>query len=141
MRTEGSQRLWRLVKTKIRSILHVALSVRDSFVVKVKPLISISKANYQLKQFYVYIMSSANRVLYIGVTNNLERRIFEHKNKLMEGFTAKYNVTKLVYLEETSDVRAAIEREKQLKGWKRARKIALIEDTNPNWDDLSLSGR
>ena len=92
-----------------------------------------------MHQFYVYIMSSTlNNVLYIGVTNNLERRILEHKNKASEGFTAKYNVTRLVYFEETSDVRAAIEREKQLKKWNRAKKITLIERMNPKWEDLSL---
>ena len=83
-------------------------------------------------------MSSTNRTLYIGVISNLERRIFEHKNKLVEGFTAKYNITHLVYFEQTSDNMAAIEREKQLKGWVRAKKIALIEASNPAWKDLSL---
>ncbi len=92
-----------------------------------------------MKQYNVYIMSSANRVLYIGVTNNLERRVFEHKNKQVEGFTAKYNVSNLVYFEQTTDVRAAIEREKQLKGWVRAKKIALIQELNPHWNDLSLA--
>ncbi len=91
-----------------------------------------------MKQFYVYIMSSSNRALYIGVTNNLERRVFEHKNKLVEGFTARYNITRLVYFEQTPDVRVAIEREKQLKNWARSKKITLIEKTNPTWLDLSL---
>ncbi len=90
-----------------------------------------------MKQYYVYIMSSATRTLYIGVTNDLERRVFEHKNKLVEGFTAKYNITKLVYFEHTSDARAAIEREKQLKGWLRVKKETLIAETNPTWVDLS----
>ena len=91
-----------------------------------------------MNEFYVYIMRSGNRVLYIGVTNNLERRVFEHKSKEFEGFTARYNVTKLVCFEQTSDVRAALEREKQLKKWSRAKKITLIERMNPQWADLSL---
>jgi putative endonuclease len=76
-------------------------------------------------------------MLYIGVTSNLERRILEHKNKLIPGFTQKYNLHRLVYFESFGDVRDAIVREKQLKGWLRARKVALIESKNPNWNDLS----
>ena len=88
--------------------------------------------------YYVYIMTNpSHTVLYVGVTNNLKRRVHEHKHKLVEGFTSKYNVTYLVYYEETSDVRAAIAREKQIKGWVRARKVALIEASNPAWRDLS----
>ncbi|MBI4335964.1 MAG: GIY-YIG nuclease family protein, partial [Candidatus Omnitrophica bacterium] len=75
--------------------------------------------------------------LYIGVTNNLEKRVYEHKNKLIVGFTKKYNITKLVYFEETNDANEAITREKQLKGWLRRKKIDLIESTNPYWKDLS----
>ena len=82
-------------------------------------------------------MASKSRRLYIGVTNNLERRVFEHKSKLVEGFTTKYNINRLVYFAETGDVMAAIEREKQLKGWLRAKKIVLIESENPMWEDLS----
>ncbi len=78
-----------------------------------------------------------NKVLYVGVTNNLERRIHEHKHKSIEGFTAKYNVHKLVYFEETNDVNAALAREKQIKGWKRDKKNRLIEENNPDWLDLS----
>lgn len=87
--------------------------------------------------YYVYIMTNYSRTLYIGVTNNLERRVYEHRNKLVAGFTARYNITVLVYFEETSDVLAAIAREKQLKGWRRERKLALIESLNPQWHDLS----
>ena len=75
--------------------------------------------------------------MYIGVTNNLEHRLYEHKNKLANGFTKKYNVHKLVYYESTSDIKSAIEREKQIKGWTRNRKNELVEVTNPEWDDLS----
>jgi putative endonuclease len=82
-------------------------------------------------------MASKSRRLYIGVTNNLERRVFEHKSKAIGGFTAKYNIDRLVYFADTGDVVAAIEREKQLKGWLRARKIVLIESENPSWEDLS----
>jgi len=78
-----------------------------------------------------------NKVLYVGVTNNLERRVYEHRHKNIEGFTAKYNVHKLVYFEETNDVNAALAREKQIKGWKRDRKNRIIEEDNPDWRDLS----
>ncbi len=89
------------------------------------------------EQYYVYIMTNKSRTLYTGITNDLERRVYEHKQKLFEGFAKRYNITKLVYYEVTSDVRAAIEREKQIKGWLRRRKIALIEAVNPQWSDLS----
>jgi len=75
--------------------------------------------------------------MYIGMTNNLERRLFEHKNKINDGFTKKYNVNKLVYFEETSDVHAAIDREKQLKKWRREKKNNLVLNLNPQWKDLS----
>lgn len=90
------------------------------------------------KQYFVYIMASKSRRLYIGVTNNLERRVFEHKTKSIAGFTAQYNIDRLVYFAETGEVVAAIEREKQLKGWLRTKKTKLIESTNPTWEDLSL---
>ncbi len=77
--------------------------------------------------------------MYVGVTNNLARRIYEHKNKLVEGFTSKYNVNKLIYFEETKDIEAAIQREKQIKGWKRSRKNELVEKANPEWKELSFS--
>ena len=88
--------------------------------------------------YYVYILSTwNNKVLYTGVTNNLERRLYEHKNGLMEGFTKKYHVHKLVYFDTSPDINAAIAREKQIKGWTRAKKLTLIEEQNPNWIDLS----
>ena len=90
-----------------------------------------------MKQYYVYIMTNKSRTLYIGVTNNLERRAYEHKQKLTSGFTSRYNLTRLVYFEETQDIYAALSREKQLKGWLRVKKIALIESVNPQWEDLS----
>jgi putative endonuclease len=90
-----------------------------------------------MKQYYVYIMTNKSRTLYTGVTNNLERRVYEHKHKLVHGFTSKYNITQLVYYEATNDVREALGREKQIKGWLRSKKIALIESINPNWNDLS----
>lgn len=90
-----------------------------------------------MKQYYVYIMTNSSRTLYTGITDNLVRRVYEHKNKLIKGFTQKYNVTRLVYYEITSDVQAAIQREKQIKGWLRKKKIALIEAANPKWEDLS----
>ncbi len=90
-----------------------------------------------MKQYYVYIMTNKSRTLYTGVTNNLQRRIYEHKNHLVKGFTNKYKITRLVYYELGSDVKAAISREKQIKGWLRKKKIALIESVNPEWKDIS----
>ncbi len=90
-----------------------------------------------MKQYYIYIMANRSKTLYIGVTNNLERRLYEHKHYLVAGFTSTYKMTRLVYFEEMSDVHAAIAREKQLKGWLRAKKVALIESINPDWRDLS----
>lgn len=90
------------------------------------------------RTYYVYIMSNHSRTLYTGITNNLMRRVIEHKQKRIPGFTQKYNITQLVFFEETEDVNAAIAREKQIKGWLRAKKIALIESINPGWEDLSL---
>ena len=89
------------------------------------------------RSYYVYIMSNRYKTLYIGVTNDLERRAYEHKNGLTPGFTKRYNINRLVLFEETSDVNEAIEREKRLKGWVRRRKIDLIEAANPSWDDLA----
>ena len=89
-------------------------------------------------EYYVYILTNRNnRVMYIGVTNDLARRLYEHKQELVEGFTKRYHVHKLVYYEQTTDVRSAIAREKQLKGWLRARKNELVETMNPEWRDLS----
>ncbi len=89
------------------------------------------------KEYYVYIMTNKSRTLYTGMTSNLMRRVHEHKNKLIEGFTSKYNIHILVYYESTSNVHAALAREKQIKGWLRSKKIALIESVNPEWKDLS----
>jgi putative endonuclease len=87
--------------------------------------------------YYVYIMSNRTHVLYIGVTNDLYRRVEEHRAGTLGGFTSKYKLRRLVYFEHTNDVRGAIEREKQLKNWRREKKIALIERMNPTWSDLS----
>ena len=92
------------------------------------------------RQYFVYVLASRSRVLYVGVTNDLERRVFQHKQKLISGFTSEYDVDRLIYFESTPDVLAAIQREKQIKGWRRNRKIALIESVNPDWEDLSLRG-
>ena len=86
--------------------------------------------------YSTYIMASRSRVLYIGVTNDLARRVNEHKRGLISGFTSKYRVTWLVYFEEVADIRQAIGREKEIKGWRRSRKIKLIETRNPAWEDL-----
>ena len=89
------------------------------------------------KNYYAYILASRrNGTLYIGVTSDLKRRIYEHKNNLLDGFTKKYSVDDLVYYEETTDVNSAIEREKQLKKWNRKWKMNLIEKENPSWNDL-----
>ncbi|MBO5713383.1 MAG: GIY-YIG nuclease family protein [Clostridia bacterium] len=89
--------------------------------------------------YYVYIITNKNKtVLYVGVTNDIKRRIYEHKNKLVDGFSKKYNLDTLVYYEYTSDITSAIEREKQIKGWIRAKKEKLITDFNENWDDLII---
>ena len=87
-------------------------------------------------QYFVYIMASKSGVLYIGVTNDLQRRALEHKQGLIEGFTKKYRCKKLVYYKETDDISAAIEREKQLKRWRREKKINLIKTINPSFRDL-----
>ncbi|WP_430468073.1 GIY-YIG nuclease family protein [Winogradskyella ouciana] len=95
------------------------------------------KGNYH--QYYVYILSNKkNGTLYVGVTNDLERRMVEHKSKLVEGFTSKYSLTKLMYFEPYQYVYDAIKREKQLKNWNRQWKIDLIEKDNINWIDLSI---
>jgi putative endonuclease len=85
----------------------------------------------------VYILTSATGTLYTGVTNNLERRVYQHKNKLLEGFTKKYNVDRLVYVEVFDQIRDAIGREKQIKGWRRSKKNELINSQNRKWKDLS----
>jgi putative endonuclease len=90
-----------------------------------------------MQAFYVYIMASLSRVLYAGMTNNLERRVFEHKHNLVLGFTSRYGVNELVYFEACSSPRDAIAREKEIKGWRRSKKIALVESMNPTWVDLS----
>ena len=90
-----------------------------------------------MRSYYVHIMTNRWDTLYTGVTNDLQRRVYEHKQKLLDGFTKKYNIGMLAYYEETDDVEAAIRREKQIKGWRRSKKIELIESMNPQWRDLS----
>ncbi len=89
-----------------------------------------------MKEYYVYIMTNLSGTLYIGVTNNLIRRVYEHKNKLIPGFTSKYNISRLVYFESTTDIKSALNYEKKLKTWNREKKIALIKQKNPKWKDL-----
>jgi putative endonuclease len=89
------------------------------------------------KQYYVYILSSFSRTLYVGVTNDLQCRVRQHKSKQMPGFTSRYNVTRLMHCESFDDVTAAIAREKQIKGWSRLKKEQLIEEHNPRWEDLA----
>ncbi len=90
-----------------------------------------------MKQYYVYILSNVTGMLYTGVTNDLVRRVYQHKTKALSGFTTKYNLKRLVYFESTDDISAAIAREKQIKGWIRKKKVALINTMNPDWQDLS----
>ncbi|MGH7702033.1 MAG: GIY-YIG nuclease family protein [Gemmatimonadales bacterium] len=85
----------------------------------------------------MYLLASRARTLYVGVTSNLARRVYQHRHKLLAGFTAKYCITRLVYFESTRDARTAITREKQVKGWSRAKKVELIESLNPEWKDLA----
>ena len=90
-----------------------------------------------MKHYYIYIITNkTNRVLYTGVTNNLARRICEHRNKIIDGFTKKYNVNKLVYCESFINPNDAISAEKRIKGWLRKKKIELVESKNPQWEDL-----
>ncbi len=91
----------------------------------------------RMNNYFVYMMTNVTGMLYVGVTSNLEGRVFQHKMKLIPGFTSRYNLTQLVYYEWTEDVVAAITREKQIKGWLRKKKVALIESMNPKWRDLS----
>jgi putative endonuclease len=90
-----------------------------------------------MKRYWVYILASRSRTLYTGVTNDLLRRVDEHRSGTGSEFTAKYRIRRLVHCEETSDVLAAIAREKQIKGWDRKKKVALVEASNPNWEDLA----
>ena len=89
------------------------------------------------RTYFVYILANKSRSLYGGVTNDLERRIYEHRSKLVPGFTNRYKIDRLVYFEQMGDVRSAIAREKQIKGWLPTRKLELIEAENPTWEDLS----
>lgn len=91
----------------------------------------------QIGQYCMYIMASRTRVLYTGISGDLEQRVLQHKYKAKPGFTSRYNVKRLVYYEAYRDAREAIQREKQVKAWRRSKKIALIESMNPEWHDLS----
>ena len=92
-----------------------------------------------MREYFIYILANkSNSVIYTGITNDLTRRVNEHKNKLKDGFTSKYNVDKLVYYEQSSDVISAIKREKQIKSWSKKRKNELIESKNPEWKDLFI---
>lgn len=90
------------------------------------------------EQFFIYILTNwNNKVIYTGVTNNLVRRIYEHRNKVIDGFTKKYNLSKLVYFEQTHDIISAINREKEINKWRREKKNKLVESMNPSWKDLA----
>ena len=96
-----------------------------------------TEESIKMNSYYFYIMTNKSKTIYAGVTNNLLRRIFEHKSKIADGFTKKYNINKLVYYETFTHPNDAIRREKQVKGWLRIKKIKLIEKLNPEWKDLS----
>ena len=89
------------------------------------------------RQYYVYIMTNRSRTLYVGVTNDLERRVHEHKSESIEGFTKRYKIHRLVYFDATPNIEGAISREKEIKKWRRSKKIDLVEAANPGWKDLS----
>ena len=89
------------------------------------------------KDYYVYIMTNNSGTLYTGMSGHFARRIYQHKNRLIKGFSRRYNIERLVYYEQTNDVYTALEREKEIKGWSRKKKIALIEGMNPEWKDLA----
>ena len=89
------------------------------------------------KTYYVYIMGSKSGTLYVGITSDIKKRVYEHKNHLLPGFTDKYNIEKLLYFEKVKDASSAINREKQIKPWRREKKVALIDSINPEWKDLS----
>ena len=89
-----------------------------------------------MKQYFVYLLTNNSKALYVGFTGNLKNRIWEHKNKVIKGFTEKYNIDKIIYFEQSENVYSAIAREKQLKGWTRKKKIELFEKENPEWRDL-----
>jgi putative endonuclease len=91
-----------------------------------------------MKTYYVYILRNRTVVLYIGVTNDLQRRLYEHKNRMIPGFTHRYNIDRLIYFETFDDVNIAIHREKQLKGWTREKKLRLIQSSNPNLEEISF---
>ena len=90
-----------------------------------------------MREYFVYILASRSRRLYVGVTNDLERRVSEHKTKAIPGFTSRYNIDRLVWYESTNSAIDAIEREKQLKNWRRDKKVRLIEIENADWEDLA----
>ena len=92
------------------------------------------------RQYFVYIMTNRSKTLYVGVTNDLHRRVYEHRNSVVNGFTSTYKIRFLVHYEATTAIQEAIAREKQLKGWVRGKKVALIESTNPEWKDLGENG-
>ena len=114
-----------------------ALIVKYHYIQNFFRIVTYTKQMRRPQEYFVYILSSKSRVLYTGITNNLAQRVYQHKQKIVPGFTKKYNINRLVYYETCSDVNAAIAREKEIKGWLRKKKIALIESSNPVWKDLS----
>jgi putative endonuclease len=120
---------------------HSARDDNDVILSEAKDLGIIEPQRAFVSDFCVYILANQSRMLYVGVTNDLERRMSEHKQKLLPGYASRYNIRRLVYHEWTDDPESAITREKQIKGWRRARKVALIESANSEWRDLSEDWR
>ena len=116
---------------------HQSTAARNAEVVPTPPIDTILKPMREPRRYFTYIMASRSRVLYTGITNNIVRRTAQHRKRQSDSFTAEHRCTLLVWYQVFSDPLAAIAREKQIKGWRRSRKIALIEDTNPFWHDLS----
>ena len=128
----GRWQFWGSIATQ--AILYVILSDSEESRNRKETSMQLSKTN----QYFVYIVTNRRKTtLYAGMTNDLHRRMYEHKNGLTKGFSKRYNLTNLMYYEETTSVEATIAREKEIKGWVRRKKVALIEGFNPRWEDLS----
>lgn len=146
----GRKRLGKSQDPRVRSMHRISVRIQpwgfvlhifaDFFVIPTECSRVEESLNFYIMreyQYFVYIMASISGTLYIGVTNNLYKRVWQHKNDLIDGFTKKYQCHKLIYFEQTTDVNSAISREKQLKNWNRSKKERLIASTNAHWRDLS----
>ncbi|HLX05153.1 MAG TPA: GIY-YIG nuclease family protein [Candidatus Binatus sp.] len=130
-RAESAER-----ESRLRSLCHSERSEESRLLKQYAKMVE-QQALLRLYRYYVYIMSNLSRTLYAGVTNDLERRVNEHKSGIFDSFTKRYRVNRLVYFQETNDINEAIEAENRIKGISRSKKIALVEEENPSWRDLS----